>query len=164
MNRFPRYISLAVAALGFILALPCAAQDSPAALNGTWVMNLAKSKPDKRFPIKAQTVVIAFNDPNIQFQYNTDGMPLAMTFTVDNKEHSSPNPDPKMKDAEIILKASWKKQVLDTQNMSRFGPLGYKMTSMMAEEHWSLSPDGKTITKKVTSDMGPSSLYVYEKQ
>jgi len=157
MNRSLRHISLAVAALVFILALPCDAQDSPAALAGTWTLNLAKSKPDKRFTIKSQTVVITFSDPSIQFQYTTDGKPFSVSFTVDGKEYSTPNPAIK---GYTILKASWKKSVLDTQNVSSFGP---GMNSMFLEEHWSLSGDGKALTRKTGSDFDSGHLYVYEK-
>jgi len=158
MKKLRAPVLLAVAVLGFFLALPCAAQDSPAAFAGSWTLDLAKSKLDKRFPIKGQTLVITFKDPSIEFQYNTDDKPFAVTFTIDGKEYSTPNPAMK---GYTVLKATWKKSVLDTQNMSSFGP---GMTSMFLEEHWSLSPDGKTLSRKTGSDFDSAHLYVYARQ
>jgi hypothetical protein len=158
-----RFALLAVAGLGIILSLPCAAQDSgPSVLSGTWVLNLAKSKIDKRFPITSQTVVITYSAPTIQIHYTTNGTDLAMALAVDDKEHTFPNPA--FKGSETVLKASWKKSALVTQNMSRVGPLGSTITSLILEERWTVSPDGRVLTKKTGSDFDSGHLYVYDKQ
>ncbi len=163
MRTLSRYALLAVAGLGFILSLPCAAQDSdPSILSGTWVLNLAKSKIDKRFPIVSQTVVITYSAPTIQFKYTTDGKDLTIVWTVDNKDHSIRNPAfPNM---ETISKASWKKSALTTDNKSRFGSPGNQTTSLVREERWTLSADGKVLTEKTGGDNDWDHTYVFDKQ
>lgn len=163
MHTLSRYALLAIASLGLILSLPSAAQDTdPSILSGTWVLNLAKSKIDKRFPITSQTLVITYSAPTIQFQYTTDGKVLPIAFTVDGKDHLFPNPA--FPNAQTVLRASWKKSTLSTDNRSRMGSPGNQITSIVLEEHWTVSADGRVLTKKTSSEMDSDHLYIFDKQ
>ena len=159
-------LSLAVVAIlglaGIFAGALSAQESSPSDLVGTWVLNLAKSKPDKRFPITSQTLVIAYSGQTIQFNYTTDGKPLAFTYIVDGKERTTPNPT--FKNSADIIKATWKKSALDVVNMRQMGPVGYSVTSTFLSEHWTLSSDSKTLTEKTGSDFDSCHVYVYDKQ
>jgi len=138
------------------------AQNAAPDFTGTWALDLTKSKPDKRFPIKEQTIVITYTNQTIQFAYTTDGKPLPLSYVVDGKERTMPNPMfPK---SDNFIKAEWKKSALDIVTVSRMGPLGYNVDSVFLSQHWTLSPDGKTLTEKTGSDFDSGHLYVYEKQ
>jgi hypothetical protein len=162
--RIPtRFGLLVVLGLVFVLSLPCAAQEPDASiLSGTWVMNVAKSKIDKRFPITSQTVVISYSAPILQMKYTTDGKDLMIAWTVDDKYHTVPNTA--FPNSETILKASWKKSALATDNRSRMGSPGNQVTSIVLEEHWTLSADGKVLTKKTSADFDSDHVYIFEKQ
>jgi len=177
--KIPRLAVAPFAILVFagILDLAAAAQTSASPdITGTWTLDLSKSKPDKRFPVKSQTVVITSSGQTIQFNYTTDGKPLSFTYVIDGKEHITPipappspdgtkqPPNPMFKDAENIIKAEWKKSALDIVTISRMGPLGNNIDSLFLSQHWTLSPDGKTLTEKTGSDFDSGHLYVYEKQ
>lgn len=138
------------------------AQNATPDITGTWALDLAKSKPDKRFPIKEQTIVITYTNQTIQFAYTTDGKPLPLSYIVDGKERTMPNPMfPK---SDNFIKAEWKKSALDIVTISRMGPMAYSVDSVFLSQHWTLSPDGKTLTEKTGSDFDSSHLYVYQKQ
>jgi len=97
------------------------AQNAAPDFTGTWALDLTKSKPDKRFPIKEQTIVITYTNQTIQFAYTTDGKPLPLSYVVDGKERTMPNPMfPK---SDNFIKAEWKKSALDIVTVSRMGPL-----------------------------------------
>lgn len=163
MRTLIRHALAAAIGFGLILSLPCSAQDSgPAVLSGTWVLNLSQSKIDKRFPITSQTVVITYTAPTIQFRYTTNGKDLTVAFSVDDKEHMSPNPA--FPNAMTILKASWKKSTLMTDNRSRMGSPGNWVVSVVLTEHWTLSPDGRVLTKKTEGDFDSDHLFVFDKQ
>ncbi|HXX43323.1 MAG TPA: hypothetical protein VEJ38_01245 [Candidatus Acidoferrales bacterium] len=169
---------VALVALTVVFAGALSAQESsPADLVGTWVLNLTKSKPDKRFPITSQTLVITYSGQTIQFDYTTDGKPLSFTYIVDGKEHTTPMPapppppngtkqppNPMFRDAQNIEKAQWKKGALEITVLSQMGPTGYSVTSTFLSEHWTLSSDGKTLTEKTGSDFDSSHLYVFDRQ
>jgi len=171
---------VALAAFAAIFHAPVSAQQSSENpdITGTWKLDLAKSKPDKRFPITSQTLVISASGPSLKFDYTTDGKPLSFTYVIDGKEHITPMPapppppdgaskqppNPMFKNAQNIEKAQWKKGALEITVMSQMGPLGYQVTSVFLSEHWTLSSDGKTLTEKTGSDFDSSHLYVFEKQ
>jgi hypothetical protein len=163
MRTLAHCLLLAVACLALILSLPCAAQDSTQPdISGTWILNVAKSKIDKRFPITSQTVVITYSLPTIHFHYTTNGKDLDIAFTVDGKDHTSPNPA--FPNAVTVLRANWKKSAFVTDNLSRMGPLGNTITSFVLEEHWTLSEDGRVLTKKTSSELDSDRIYVFDKQ
>jgi hypothetical protein len=152
-----------VLGFGFVSSLPCAAQNSdPSVLAGTWILNLAKSKPDKRFPIKSQTLVVSYAAPMMTFKFTTDGKDLPVVWTVDDKEHMVPNPA--FPNAQTIFKATWKKGALVTDNNSRMGSPGNQITTLIREERWTLSADGKVLTEKSGGDNDWDHTYVFEKQ
>ena len=163
MRTLLRHALVAAVAFGLILSLPCSAQDAgPSILTGTWVLNLAKSKVDKRFPITSQTIVITYTAPTIEFHYTTNGKNLTIAFSVDDKEHMSPNPA--FPNAMTILKATWKKSTLVTDNRSRMGSPGNWIVSVVLTEHWTVSPDGRVLTKRTESELDSDHLYIFDKQ
>jgi len=177
--KIPRLAVTPFAILLFATILsPVASGQTPASpdITGTWTLDLSKSKPDKRFPITSQTLVVSALGQSMKFDYRTDGKPLSFTYVIDGKEHITPipappspdgtkqPPNPMFKDAENIIKAEWKKSALDIVTISRMGPLGSNIDSLFLSQHWTLSPDGKTLTEKTGSDFDSGHLYVYEKQ
>jgi len=161
--KIPKRIVPLLIILGLAgIAVRARAQNAPPDFTGTWTLDLAKSKPDKRFPVKEQTIVITYANQTIQFAYTTDGKPLPLSYVVDGKERAMPNPMfPK---SDNFIKAEWKKSALDIVTISRMGPLGYNVDNVFLSQHWMLSSDGKTLTEKTGSDFDSGHLYVYEKQ
>ena len=143
-------------ALGAALCSIVAAQTATTPdLSGTWKLNLAKSKLDKRNKIKSQTITITTSGDTIQFHYATDSKDLLYTYVGDGKERPlgiwTENED-------STAKATWENSVLVIETTIRSGA----QVLIHSIDRWSLSSDGKTLL------LGPNSngklSFVYDKQ
>jgi hypothetical protein len=126
--------------------------------SGTWKLNPAKSTfPSKKPPTRPETITITSDGDAIQFHHSGDPKDRLPTFFVDGKEH------PIQIWAENFehhfVKAAWEKSILVIQYIDTPAP-GYGVTYYT--ERWSLSRDGKTLTKEVLAKA--KELYVYDKQ
>jgi len=184
---------LSIAGLAGICSPAVSAKQSPTPdITGTWVLNLAKSKPDPRLQITSEVLVITYSGREVRLSHLTNGVPRTRTYIVDGKWRSAALPSSWSKSwakGSNSLKAKWKKSGLDIlrvffasakwddasggysydyDNMSLPVPGGFPVTAdyyYHYTEHFAPSTDGKTLTEKTEADWESKSfLYVFEKQ
>jgi hypothetical protein len=182
--------------LALAVALSASARTAaPPDLSGTWILNSAKSKLVKGNHVQSETLVIVYSGVNIQFHYNAvpGGKAWTTTYTVDGKEHvikkldddfgtpllDHPNhhPPPCYSDLspqKVYTKANWKKSELTVELHSRWQSASAvycpgENDSLLSGDRWSLSSDGRTLTRtseavQTASGQYPKQIFVYDKQ
>jgi hypothetical protein len=125
--------------------------------SGTWKINLPKSTiPKKTAPPRSDIVTITNDGDTIQFHYSADPKDRSYTYIVDGEEH--PLGIWVENDSPRFVKATWEKSVLVIEYILR----ATAQDVIHDTERWSLSSDGKTLTKGFE---GKSKLaYVFDKQ
>jgi len=179
----PAIVSLL--SLATVLALlPAASAQNPPAhpdLSGTWILDVAKSRVPKTVSLVAQTVVISCSDKTVEFRFAIKGQDSIETYTTDGKDHSY-----RSQQGEFDSRAQWKQSVLVTKfsfsayenrapkyvvragtlrnaSPGREFPNGQNDANY-AEQRWSLSQDGRVLSR-VWVNYGFSELvYVYNKR
>jgi hypothetical protein len=156
---------LAIIGLAISLGVPAFAQ-TPAApdLSGTWKLNVQKSKLAKHVTIGSETLVIKCAGNSIHVASTLDGKESTEMYVVDGKEHVDLNVPGA---GQWYSKAQWKKSVLITEGFGRVkGIDGGDFEILHNTDHWTLSPDGRSLAEKVSMSLGdvPDQTFVYDKQ
>ncbi len=125
--------------------------------SGTWKLNLAKSTLPKKPPIRPETITVTADGDTIEFHHSGDPRDRLPTFIVDGKEH--PIEIWVENSEEHFVRAAWEKSTLVIQFVNKPAP-GHSVAYY--SERWSISSDGKTLTKEVPGTV--KELYVYDKQ
>lgn len=153
-----------VLAISLVLSATAHAQNNVVDISGTWQLNIAKSKfpkvPKNFLLRKLSTVAIICAADTIQMRYSFGQRVITRTYMPDGKEkilyqgHGS----------ETAVTTRWKKGVLIIETSGR-AYMPYDRWSHATElsqdtERWSLSPDGKTLTRE---ESYPKSVSVFER-
>jgi hypothetical protein len=156
---------LAVASLTLLLTASAVAQGSATPdLSGTWKLNLQESKIAKHSTIGTETLVIKCAGNSIHVSSTSDGKESTEMYVVDGKEHVDLNVPGA---GQWYSKAQWKKSMLVTEFVGRVkGIDGGDFEILHNTERWTLSPDGRSVAKKVSTTIGdtPDQIFVYDKQ
>ena len=152
-----RNLLLALALFTFFAGSSLAQTATTPDFSGTWKMNLPKSTiPKKASPPRSDIVTITTDGDTIQFHYSADPKDRSYTYIVDGKEH--PLGIWVENDSPRFVKATWEKSVLVIEYILR----APSQDVIHDTERWSLSSDGKTLTKDFE---GKAKLaYVFDKQ
>lgn len=188
--------SFVMISLAIGLATLAFAQNPPNPdLSGGWTLNLAKSKLVKGNHLQSETLVIIYSGANIQFRYHAapGGKDWRMTYTVDGKQHvienlnddngvplayyGHPLPPPcysEVSPQQIYTKANWKKSELTVELHSRSlsasgGSCPGENDSLLSGDRWSVSPDGRVLTRiaegvHASNADYPKQIFVYDKR
>jgi hypothetical protein len=146
-------------AIAFNLAAPICAQTlATPDISGTWVLDMAKSKPAKKVVPDAETVVIKCAGASIEMAFFSGGDQSLEMFVVDGKEHTQETGG----GGQLYSKAQWKKSVLFTEIGARVTSQGIGTYDFLtAKERWTLSADGHILTREFED---PKQIFVYDKQ
>ncbi len=137
MRRFLLTFTLVVASAGSTFAQ----NPAPPDFSGTWVLNVAKSKPKiKGFSDK---IVITVSGSNITMRHTTDGKEWAHTYVTDGKEHVLVVAGMERKGN--VDKSYWEKSALIADVTGRM-PDGSEVFHQKAK--WTLSADGRVLTEE----------------
>jgi hypothetical protein len=137
MRRVLLTFTLLVASAGLTLAQ----NPGPPDFSGTWVLNVAKSKPNlKGF---SDTIVITVSGSNVTMRHTTNGKEWAHTYVTDGTEHVLITKGVERKGN--VDKAYWKKSTLIAEMTGRL-PDGTEVLREKAK--WTLSADGRVLTEE----------------
>ena len=175
-----------------VLAVPLLAQTATVPdLSGTWVLDAAKSKLPAYVHIGSQKIAITCSGKAIRLQFTTDRRKSTVTYIPDGKDHSQLGLD-----GETHSKVQWKDSVLTVESSvnqlenepTSGGPGQYSGRQMPSspgynnyqpmvagasptkQELWSLSPDGRVLTRVWVGYNRPGTnvfsnlIFVYDKQ
>jgi hypothetical protein len=142
--------------LGILLSSSVLAQKpAPPDLSGTWVLNPAKSKLPKRTATYSETVVIVQSGQIVQFSFTFNGQHGGGKYIADGETHF----EQVILGRKLASKASWENSTLETERLVFSEANGRVLVDR--KEEWTLSADGRTLTR-VSRD--PKTVSVYDKQ
>jgi hypothetical protein len=152
-----------VLAIFLTLSTATHAQNNATDISGTWQINIAKSKFPKvpnKFPLnRVSKLVIICTADTIQMRYSFGKQVITRTYTPDGKEQIMNQG----RDSYIAVTTRWKKGVLTIEHSGRaympFDRWSQGTEVFQDTERWSLSPDGKTLTRL---EDAPRSVSVFE--
>lgn len=124
---------------------------------GNLEVKSCESTLPKKPPTRPETITVTADGDTIQFHHSGDPKDRLPSFIVDGKER--PVEIWAENSEQHFVKASWEKSTLVMQFVKTPAP-GHSVA--YCSERWSLSSDGKTLTKEVPGTV--KELYVYDKQ
>lgn len=142
-----------------LLALSISAQEKVTDFSGSWELDVSKSKLDERMRVESMTMNVAQTENNIKIEttakraensgggsgMNRGGNQI-LTYNLDGKETQIQQDSP-MGQMPVTLKAKMDGAKMNLSSTRTLKPQMGEMT-IITNETWSLSEDGKTLTVK----------------
>jgi hypothetical protein len=149
-----RHLRLTVAFALFVAVLAFAQNPATPDLSGTWVLNHKKSKHSG---VRHETVVIRRSGAEITMKFVSDGKPSIKTLFADGQIH----PWSMQEHDQATSQSYWKDSVLVAETMVISSAIP-RYPVFRYQERWSLSSDGRTLTREIVGS--PGQVLVYDKQ
>lgn len=158
-------VSIALLALCTAALLTPAQNAKSPDLSGTWKLNIETSKIEKGAPPQAETVEIAESGSSITITLTTGGKQTTHTYLANGKEKVERAPNGAPSASEFISKATWSGPNLVTELIIRLSnPLIGKAEIEHSKDTWTVSSDGKALTRVTESKNFPDETLAYDKQ
>jgi len=143
-------------------AAAVAEDNAPPDLSGTWVINPTKNQPPMDVA-DTEVIVVTCAAQRIQFHFTTNGKASEQTYTVDGNEHSQ------VQNAPVAYrgysKAKWEGSILVTEmRVQMEDDPGRKEPFVHFTERWSLSSNGRVLTRTIDGPDPNKRILVYDKQ
>ena len=159
--NFPAVLTLLCAG-----ALPAQAQNvSKPNLSGTWRLNTQESKIASGAAPRAEVVEVAESGSSITITLTISGKQTTHSYIANGKERVERAPDGAPSASQLVSKASWTGSSLVTELIIRLtNPLIGNVEVEHSKDTWTVSSDGKALTRVTESKNFPSETLRYEKQ
>ncbi|MGC1385383.1 MAG: hypothetical protein WA823_16515 [Candidatus Acidiferrales bacterium] len=155
-----RQVLIAITLVLTVMSPALAQTTVPPDFAGTWVLNLAKSAPEKDTTTKSETLVIDHKKFAIVFHYTTDGKKTTESYTPDGKKRVTQN----MSSGQLSSTASWHDSVLmiaSTLDIKVPNATVVVIGLKPVIDTRTISADGRTLIHEYAD---PKEIFVYDKQ
>jgi hypothetical protein len=157
-------------AVAIVLTAPVSAQTSaPPDISGTWRLNLGKSKLKTARKIKSQMLMVVSSDSIVEVRMTTNGTVSTRTYAVDGNEHFLEDTANAPYHFRTYHTTKWESDALVIRLRMTVETSDAPMVGGAEGDHftesWSLSPDGRALTRTLISKgTVPYAICVYDRQ